>query len=104
MRQRSESGLCQGKWIPGKRAINHYQDEISAETKIRKRTQKKGKTETKGKRIPGKAAIKHYQILLQDKISEQQKMKNKRKLAAYNHIPGANIKELLRTRIANLQI
>ena len=36
MRQGIESGHCQGKWIPGKRAINHYQDEISAETKIRK--------------------------------------------------------------------
>ena len=36
MRQRSESGRCQGKWIPGKRAINHYQDEISAETKKKK--------------------------------------------------------------------
>ena len=55
MRQRSESGRCQGKWIPGKRAINHYQDEISAETKKRT-TKRKIQGKTIGKRLPGKMA------------------------------------------------
>ena len=108
MRQRSESGRWQGKWIPGKRAINHYQDEISAETKIRKRI----KEPQKEKNIPkeDRSQEKRQSIIIKSwskiRSVNNQKRENLQiwnAFAAYNHIPEANIKELLQARVANLK-